>query len=157
RLPVYFFSSPTCRSTPDSRKNRTRKLTEDCHAMSDFSPCLDCGACCSTFRVSFYWGESDSAPGGLVPDRLIEQVTPHLSCMQGTNQPQPRCVALIGEVGSSVRCSIYEQRSSTCREFPFHGENGQDSPECQRARVLHGLPPLPSNPRGPGQEPPVAA
>ena len=83
--------------------------------MSDFSPCLDCGACCSTFRVSFYWGESDSAPGGLVPDRLIEQVTPHLSCMQGTNQPQPRCVALMGEVGSGVRCSIYENRSSTCQ------------------------------------------
>lgn len=125
--------------------------------MSEFSPCLDCGACCSTFRVSFYWGETDDVPGGLVPQRLTEQVTPHLSCMQGTNQPSPRCVALMGDVGQGVRCSIYEKRSSTCREFPYHGENGQDSPDCQRARALHGLPPLPSNPQGPGQEPPVAA
>src|SRR5690606_31509102 len=131
--------------------------SEERHTMSDISPCLDCGACCATFRASCYSGEADSAPRGTVPDRLMEQGTPHPSCMRGTNPPQPRSVARMGEVDSSVRCTIYEQRSSTCREFPFHGENGQDSPECQRARALHGLPPLPSNPRGPGQEPPVAA
>lgn len=124
--------------------------------MSD-SPCLNCGACCATFRVSFYWGESDAVTGGLVPQRLTEQVTPHISCMQGTNQRSPRCVALMGEIGEGVRCTIYENRSSTCREFPFHGESGLDSPDCQKARALHGLPPLPSNPRGPGLAPIVAA
>ncbi len=125
--------------------------------MSDHSPCLNCGACCATFRVSFYWGETDSAPGGDVPTHLTEQITPCRACMQGTNQPKPRCVGLLGTVGEGVRCSLYEQRPSPCREFPYHGENGQDSPDCQRARAAHGLPPLPSNPTRPGLIPIIAA
>lgn len=125
--------------------------------MSETSPCMNCGACCGTFRVSFYWGETDAAPGGQVPARLTEQVNPQFSCMQGTNQASPRCVALMGDIGSAVRCSIYEQRSSTCREFPYHGENGQASPDCQRARALHGLPPLSFDPEDPRLIPIVAA
>ncbi len=113
--------------------------------MSENSPCMSCGACCGTFRVSFYWGETDAAPAGQVPVRLTEQINHYLACMQGTNQSSPRCVALLGEIGDNVRCSIYEQRSSTCREFPYHGEQGQPSPDCQRARAKHGLPPLPDN------------
>lgn len=145
-----------CAMSGNRRKNAFLP-NEDCDEMSENTPCLNCGACCATFRVSFYWGETDDAPQGLVPQRLTEQITPHISCMQGTNQPTPRCVALMGEVGEGVRCSIYEKRSSTCREFPFHSENGQDSPDCQRARALHGLPPLPSDPRGPGLIPIIAA
>ena len=37
--------------------------------MSEVSPCLNCGACCSHFRVSFFWGECASS-GGTVPDEL---------------------------------------------------------------------------------------
>src|SRR5690606_34427090 len=92
---------------PVGVKIARNKLTKDCHPMSDISPCLDCGACCATFRVSFYGGEAASAPGGAAPGRLIEEVPPQLSCMRGSNQPQPRCFALMGEVGSSVRCTIY--------------------------------------------------
>lgn len=125
--------------------------------MSQASPCLNCGACCATFRVSFYWAETDAAPEGSIPQHLTEQVTPHISCMHGTNQKPTRCVALLGEVGDAVRCSIYEKRSSTCREFIWHGENGQDNLDCQRARAAHGLPPLPSNPQGPGLIPIIAA
>lgn len=124
--------------------------------MSDV-PCLNCGACCATFRVSFYWGETDAAPEGIIPSLLTEQVNLHYSCMQGTNQPSPRCVALLGSIGEGVRCSIYEKRSSTCREFSYHGENGQSSPACQRARALHGLPPLPFDPQGPELIPTIAA
>ncbi|MPQ71936.1 YkgJ family cysteine cluster protein, partial [Pseudomonas sp. MWU12-2323] len=29
--------------------------------MSEVSPCLNCGACCSHFRVSFFWGECASS------------------------------------------------------------------------------------------------
>jgi len=110
------------------------------------SPCLNCGACCATFRVSFYWGETDACEGGLVPGYLTEQISPHLSCMQGTNQPVPRCTALMGTVGEGVRCNIYEQRSSSCRDFAWHGENGVANPDCQRARARHGLAPLPDDP-----------
>ncbi|GGD03510.1 YkgJ family cysteine cluster protein [Halopseudomonas salina] len=117
--------------------------------MNTPSPCLNCGACCATFRVSFYWGETDATEGGLVPGHLTEQISPHLSCMQGTNQPIPRCTALLGTVGEGVRCNIYEQRSSSCREFAWHGEDGQPNADCQRARARHGLPPLPFMPLEP--------
>lgn len=124
--------------------------------MSDV-PCLNCGACCATFRVSFYWGETDAAPEGIIPSHLTEQVNHYYSCMQGTNQPSPRCVALLGNIGEGVRCNIYEKRSSACREFSYHGENGQASPICQRARAVHGLPPLPFDPQGPELIPTIAA
>lgn len=109
--------------------------------MAEESPCLSCGACCAFFRVSFYWGEAASA-GGCVPDALTTQVSPHLSCMQGTSQKPARCVALTGQVGQAVACSIYQQRSSTCREFAMSGENGVPNPECDKARAFHGLVPL---------------
>ncbi|MGB7648286.1 MAG: YkgJ family cysteine cluster protein, partial [Pseudomonas fluorescens] len=41
--------------------------------MSEASPCLSCGACCSHFRVSFFWGECASS-GGTVPDDLVVQI-----------------------------------------------------------------------------------
>jgi hypothetical protein len=56
--------------------------------------------------------------------------------MKGTEQKPVHCVALIGEVGREVSCSIYEQRSSTCREFEAGSE------DCIKARKIHGLPEL---------------
>lgn len=109
--------------------------------MSDSSACMTCGACCAFFRVSFYWGESQSA-GGCVPDELTTQVSPQLACMQGTHIHPPRCVALKGTIGEQVACGIYEHRSSTCREFDMSGEKGVANPDCDRARAFHNLPPL---------------
>jgi Fe-S-cluster containining protein len=83
--------------------------------------------------VSFYWAEATMR--GL-PASAVEQVTPHLSCMAGTNRAQPHCAALEGRVGKEVRCSLYAQRPSTCREV----QPGED--KCNRARAAHGLPPL---------------
>jgi len=96
--------------------------------------CLDCGACCATFRVSFYWAETSAHPQGTVPIDLTVPVNPHFVCMQGTETNPARCVALTGEVGDSVSCRIYSQRSSTCREF----ESGTEA--CNKARQKHGLP-----------------
>ncbi|MCC3701479.1 YkgJ family cysteine cluster protein [Rouxiella badensis] len=111
--------------------------------MSDIdNPCVSCGACCAYFRVSFYWAESEEA-GGVVPQALTEQVTPFLSCMQGTNVPKsPRCVALDGEIGKSVSCSIYLNRPTPCREFDQSGLNDVANEACDRARARYGLPPL---------------
>ena len=95
--------------------------------------CVDCGACCATFRVSFYWAEADPFTGGTVPAELTTKISPNLVSMEGTNQPNPRCVALTGEIGQQVSCSIYEKRSSTCREF----EAG--SVDCLKARLKHGI------------------
>ncbi|CAM2141330.1 putative zinc- or iron-chelating domain-containing protein YkgJ [Pararobbsia alpina] len=98
--------------------------------------CQSCGACCASFRVSFYWGETDAHEGGTVPSELTLPVTPHHVAMRGTDVKPVHCIALEGTVGCSVSCSIYHARSSTCREF----EEG--TPECAKARAIHGLPPL---------------
>lgn len=39
------------------------------------NPCLDCGACCSHFRVSFYCGELAGENGGQVPVELVTQLS----------------------------------------------------------------------------------
>jgi Fe-S-cluster containining protein len=101
------------------------------------SHCQRCGACCANFRVSFYWGESDAHPGGTVPQHLTIPITPHHVAMRGTEVKPVRCVGLSGEVGRDVGCTIYAQRSSTCREFT------EATPECNKARAAYGLPSLP--------------
>lgn len=99
--------------------------------------CQQCGACCASFRVSFYWAEAESTQGpGThgVPAALTETISPHLLCMQGTNARQPRCSALQGQVGGSIGCTIYAQRPSPCREV-MPGDA-----QCLKARARHGLP-----------------
>jgi Fe-S-cluster containining protein len=100
--------------------------------------CLTCGACCATFRVSFYWAETDAHPQGSVPEHLTTAISPHYVAMQGVSQPQPRCVALAGNIGDQVSCNIYAQRSSTYRSFDAGDER------CHQARMTHGLTPLPA-------------
>lgn len=105
------------------------------------SPCLDCGACCAAYRVSFYWGEADDAPGGWVPVALTEVLTPHLRCMRGTSQHAPHCEQLQGPI-PGASCAIYAQRPSPCRELDPWLADGQVNPQCQRARARYGLAPL---------------
>ena len=94
------------------------------------NPCLRCGACCATYRVSFYWAEA--AELGL-PDSLVEKVSPWHACMSGTGQSEPRCRALDGAIGKSVSCRVYSLRPSPCRELQPGDE------KCNRARIRHGL------------------
>jgi len=112
------------------------------------NPCLSCGACCAFFRVSFYWGETTDSSEGSVPAYLTEDVTPFYRAMKGSNQNHPRCFALDGEIGTSVCCSIYELRSSSCRDFNVDFVNGQvvadmeDYERCTHARAHWNLPPI---------------
>ncbi|WP_233808621.1 YkgJ family cysteine cluster protein [Paraburkholderia sp. HP33-1] len=99
--------------------------------------CQECGACCAQFRVSFYWGETDSTTPGGVPESLTTPISPHRVAMRGTEAKPVRCIALVGESGKSVACSIYAQRSSTCREFEAGSER------CIEARKTLGFGPLP--------------
>ena len=109
--------------------------------MSDSNPCLSCGACCAHFRVSFFWGECQSA-GGLMPDDQVVLIAPQRVAMRGTDSKPTRCNALMGDVGQGVRCTLYKERSSTCREFEASWVNGEHNPQCDAARSAHGLPPL---------------
>lgn len=105
-------------------------------------PCLRCGACC-TLRVAFHWSEAAPELGGRVPVDLTEKLDAHRVVMRGTwGGSNTRCTALQGETGKSVHCAIYAQRPSPCRAFRAAWEDGQPSPDCDRARARHGLPPL---------------
>jgi Fe-S-cluster containining protein len=101
--------------------------------LTHVNTCQQCGACCASFRVSFYWAE---APERGLPDVLVEKLTTHLANMAGTNQPLPRCRALQGDVGTSVTCVAYPQRPSPCREVQL------GDAKCTEARARHGLSPL---------------
>src|SRR5699024_6531744 len=109
--------------------------------MNRVNPCLSCGASCAYFRVSFFWGVAESA-GVSVPDQYLAAVSPTYVAMQGTQRQPVRCIALAGEVGAEVSCTIYAQRSTSCREFQASWQNGEHNPDCDAARIAHGLPPL---------------
>ena len=100
------------------------------------SACVSCGACCAAFRVSFYWAQTTAHPDGQVPQALTLPISPHLVAMRGTERQPVRCIALQGDIGRAVACSIYAQRADTCREFAEGDER------CQQARQRHGLPSL---------------
>lgn len=102
--------------------------------------CVTCGACCASYRVSFYWAEGDDAPAGIVPHQLTEKLNDFRRCMQGTNSATPRCVALQGDVGQAVSCAIYENRPTPCRDFDISWQGSNDA--CDRARAKYGLAPL---------------
>lgn len=107
----------------------------------DLDPCVRCGACCASLRVSFHRSQLDSE-GGYVPDALTLEETSSTCRMRGTDLAEPRCVALEGVVGAQVRCTIYAQRPDPCREFAPHGLFGIGNGDCSRARRRHGLAPL---------------
>lgn len=109
--------------------------------MPDNNPCLTCGACCAYFRVSFFWGECQSA-GGSVPDNAVIAINSTYVAMIGTDRKPSRCTALEGSVGEKVRCSIYSNRSSSCQHFHASWEFGEHNPDCDAARAAYGLTPL---------------
>lgn len=112
------------------------------------NPCIQCGACCAFFRVSFFWEEANPENSASVPYELTESIDGLFQCMKGTNQPSPRCIELQGQIGEKVSCAIYERRSSVCREFGLHEStqgitvNGLDLVRCNEARKAWNLPPL---------------
>ncbi|MCB8967258.1 MAG: YkgJ family cysteine cluster protein [Ardenticatenaceae bacterium] len=110
--------------------------------MSAEHVCQRCGACCATYRVSFYWAEAAPELGGTVPAELTEQLNDVRTVMKGTQHYPVRCVALDGQVKGCVRCTIYENRPSPCRDLQVSWVDGTPSEQCDRARLAWGLPPL---------------
>lgn len=110
--------------------------------MNEINPCLSCGACCAYFRASFYWAEADDATPGGVPVNMTEKLNDFRRIMVGTNRKNPRCIALNGEIGDAVYCSIYESRSTVCRAFEPSWLNGVTNEGCDKARLAWGLSPL---------------
>lgn len=139
-----------------AQTSRARPASND-PAMNN--PCLNCGACCAHFRVSFYCGEiAEDGGAGIVPPELVSQVGPLRAAMKGTEQGGARCIALRGEIGSpEIHCGIYERRPSPCREFEPWQPDGSANPDCQRVRARFGLPALPPRTGGDDIDPPAHA
>ncbi len=83
--------------------------------------CQACGACCAYDRE---WPIVE--PTDDVPPELVER-----GAMRFRGG---RCVALQGEVGGCVGCTIYERRPAVCRDC------APGSISCLIARRHHGLP-----------------
>lgn len=77
-----------------------------------------------------------------MPDELVASISPSRVAMLGTDCKPTRCIGLVGDVGSTVQCNLYEQRSSTCREFDASWANGEANVDCDAARAAFGLPAL---------------
>lgn len=107
-------------------------------------PCLRCGACCAAFRVAFHWSEAQPHKADGVPADLATPLRMHELAMRGTDEGAVtvRCVALEGAVGAGTSCRIYTSRPAPCRDLGAAWERGEPSPQCDRARAVHGLPPL---------------
>ena len=109
--------------------------------MSDFA-CLSCGACCAAFRVDFHRADLATSETVGVPEALTVPLTATLVRMRGTDEAPQRCVALEGELGRQVSCSIYDRRPGPCRDFAPYAPLGMGDDACDRARRRYGLPPL---------------
>lgn len=103
------------------------------------NPCSNCGVCCSHFRIGFYAGEVEGGLGGVVPADKVIKFSDVRAVMKGTEHGG-RCVALTGEIGQKVGCSIYHNRPTPCREFPVWEEDGTANAKCNELRAKHGLP-----------------
>ncbi len=108
---------------------------------SPIHPCLQCGACCAFFRVSFHWSETSIESYG-TPVGMTTQISPYMNAMIGTDQKKPSCMALKGVIGKSVSCEIYDQRPNCCRLFRASFEDGELNSSCEEARASKGLKPL---------------
>jgi Fe-S-cluster containining protein len=106
------------------------------------SACTRCGACCAAFRVDFHRADLASGDNAGVPVALTVALTGSLVRLRGTDAAPPRCVALDGEVGQAVRCTIYQRRPGPCRDFAPYAALGIGDDACDRARRRHGLAPL---------------
>jgi len=106
------------------------------------NPCLTCGACCAFYRVTFYWRERSDHQSNGVPEELCEDFNDFRCAMKGTNQPNPRCLSLLGIIGKHVFCKIYWRRPTVCRDIEPSYKNGYPEIKCDKARIAYGLPPL---------------
>ena len=111
-------------------------MTLKTHLSVDTNPCFECGMCCQYFRVSFYHGEIAGNGTGTVPEELTTRVSTHLACMKGTEKGGEPCIALRHTQEEGYRCSIYEQRSSTCRSFNVLNDDGTPNPDCQKLQLI---------------------
>lgn len=119
-------------------KDTIGALTGDLYDNSECirpTPCQDCGACCSYFRIDF-----DTKNNPQVPKEYVIKIDRKKSAIKGAENFKGTCSAFSGEIGVSCKCNIYENRPDVCRKFAVWLKNGKQNPRCYKARIAHGLP-----------------
>lgn len=89
--------------------------------------CQSCGACCSYSREWPRFTLEDEAELARIPHELVNHDRGRMRCNGD------RCAALVGEIGVSTSCAVYEARPHVCRAC----EPGDDA--CLMARRHFGL------------------
>lgn len=106
-------------------------------------PCIECGACCATYRVSFERSEWESYTPQrrrLLQEWIKDLGGKYLGMKCGASKHRPCCQALNGKVGKSASCEVYELRPSPCRNFRASFDDGLTKQlRCDEARRAHGL------------------
>lgn len=94
--------------------------------------------------MAFHWTEAQPHKHDGVPAAMAQPLRHHELAMRGTDDAGTpvRCIALAGTVGRQTDCRVYASRPAPCRDLGAAWEHGQPSPQCDRARAIHGLPPL---------------
>ena len=105
--------------------------------------CQSCGACCCNTERNRLEGTLEYVEV-TKQDRLYEERRDLLKQLAVRNEAgvfhlrlvgeEQRCVALDGDVGEGVSCTLYPFRPAGCRNV----EAGDE--ECLKARRFHGLP-----------------
>lgn len=96
-------------------------------AMEAAFDCQSCGACCSYSADWPRFSIEEDEQLDKIPEALVAV---DLSGMRCDGQ---RCMALSGEIGKHVACTIYDIRPEVCRAC-MPGD-----PECLMAREEHGI------------------
>lgn len=73
------------------------------------SPCTSCGACCAYSHDWPEFCEEDDLEG--IPESMCDCESGRMKCIGD------RCVALVGEIGVAVGCSVYASRPGVCKAF----------------------------------------
>jgi Fe-S-cluster containining protein len=74
------------------------------------SPCRTCGACCAFSRDWPRFTTENEDHLQRIPRQLVDDGLGRMRCTGD------RCSALLGEVGVSVTCAIYDVRPDVCRD-----------------------------------------
>ena len=97
-------------------------------------PCMNCGACCATYRVAFHWMETIHGPVGPgVPEALTQPLDAHRLVMAGTK----RAVLVDGKAREIGYASMYELRGLLCDLSRGVSLDGND-PRAGRPRCARG-------------------
>jgi Fe-S-cluster containining protein len=99
-------------------------------ASTEVSPCTSCGACCA---YSAEWPRFT-----LESDEMLDRIPAKLvnESLSGMRFEGERCMALVGKIGCTTSCSIYEMRPQVCRDC----QPGDDA--CTMAREARGMAPI---------------